>query len=799
YDVTLTVVNAFGSDTETKTAYITVTVLPLPNADFEASSTTIYAGESIGFTDLTTNGPTSWSWQFPGAEPQTALVQNPTAITYNSPGIYGVTLTATNIYGTDSEVKSGYITVNVLPVPVADFEVNFNSIEVGEPIDFTDLSTNSPTGWSWTFEGGTPTGSSDQNPLNIIYADEGAYDVQLTVTNQYGTDTKIKEDYIHVSYTPPVVADFTSDFTTIYQGEIIHFYDMSSGNPSFWIWNIDGASPTLTYQQNPVVIFNTPGIFNVKLTVSGINGSDVEIKEGYIEVIEILSIYPPGWNYEPTSSQHIIAIPVSANPRIFEVPVEPGDYLGVFYQEGNNQYRCGGAVAWDGSINVPIIAYGDEGFTPMKDGFTYGEEFIWKLYSFSQELEYTAIATYDPNQQNQGTFSPLGMSVTTDLFAGDQFELIIPQGWSGISSPVAPRDKDLGLLFAPISNNLELMYNYDGMFWPSSGVNTLIDWENKSGYNIKMAEESVFEFKGAGLTDISVQIQEGWNYIPVPVPCEVNVIPLFNSHLDDLIIVREISGFAVYWPEYNIKTLDHLVAGRAYMLMAQDGFNLEFSQCQGGLKTMMDIPVNNQDLTPCWDMINATADIHTIAVTGTALDVLHDGDVIGAFSANGICYGAAEYNDNSIGLSIFGDDPFSSEIDGFEIDERIEFKLYRPGQHLIFELETQFDPVAPNQGLFTSNGLSVIKGFKYDPAGIDPQKTGPVSIFPNPTTGIITVAGIEHSDRVFLMSVDGQEIKYVENPGDSNIILDLGKHQKGIYMIKIESSKTTTMHKVILQ
>nr|NQU90773.1 PKD domain-containing protein [Bacteroidota bacterium] len=138
FDVSLTVTNDNGTDTETKTSYITVSEPPIPVADFDAGSTTIFAGESIGFTDLTTNGPTSWSWQFPGAEPQTSLVQNPTAITYNSPGIYDVTLSVDNAYGSDTETKFDYITVEALPVPEADFTVSSTIVFAGESIDFYD-------------------------------------------------------------------------------------------------------------------------------------------------------------------------------------------------------------------------------------------------------------------------------------------------------------------------------------------------------------------------------------------------------------------------------------------------------------------------------------------------------------------------------------------------------------------------------------------------------------------------------------------------------------------------------------
>jgi PKD repeat protein len=80
-------------------------------ANFSANVTTVSAGGSVQFTDLSTNTPTSWSWTFEGGTPSTSTAQNP-AVTYNTPGTYDVTLIATNSAGSDSETKIDYITVS---------------------------------------------------------------------------------------------------------------------------------------------------------------------------------------------------------------------------------------------------------------------------------------------------------------------------------------------------------------------------------------------------------------------------------------------------------------------------------------------------------------------------------------------------------------------------------------------------------------------------------------------------------------------------------------------------------------
>jgi len=179
---------------------ITGSVVDPPVAAFTADATSITAGDSVNFTDQTTNNPTSWSWTFTGGTPSSSTAQNPT-VTYNTVGTYTVSLTATNSAGSDTETKTAYIAVAAPPAPVADFTASATTINVGQSVSFTDTSTNSPTSWSWTFDGGTPGTSTSQNP-SVTYNTVGTYTVSLTATNSGGSDTETKTGYITVEDEP---------------------------------------------------------------------------------------------------------------------------------------------------------------------------------------------------------------------------------------------------------------------------------------------------------------------------------------------------------------------------------------------------------------------------------------------------------------------------------------------------------------------------------------------------------------------------------------------------------------------
>ncbi|HSY76451.1 MAG TPA: M43 family zinc metalloprotease, partial [Bacteroidia bacterium] len=82
--------------------------------------------------------------------------------------------------------------------PVADFKANVTTIPVGAKINYTDLSTQAPTAWAWTFTGAVTTTSAVQNPTNIQYNTVGNYAASLKATNSFGNNTATKASYIHV-------------------------------------------------------------------------------------------------------------------------------------------------------------------------------------------------------------------------------------------------------------------------------------------------------------------------------------------------------------------------------------------------------------------------------------------------------------------------------------------------------------------------------------------------------------------------------------------------------------------------
>ena len=198
-------------------------------------------------------------------------------ITGSGAGVFNVTYT-TNGACPDTSTVSININNCTLPQPIANFSASQTNICEGNCINFTDLSTSSATGgitaWSWTFNGGTPSTSNQQNPTNVCFAAAGTYTISLTVTDANGSDDSTMTAYITVTNCTTPTAGFSISDNEICAGECIDFTDMSTAATS-WLWTFNGGSPSTSTDQNPTnICFGTDGVYSIELIASNSFGSD---------------------------------------------------------------------------------------------------------------------------------------------------------------------------------------------------------------------------------------------------------------------------------------------------------------------------------------------------------------------------------------------------------------------------------------------------------------------------------------------------------------------------------------------
>ena len=278
YTVTLTVSNNINSNTTVETNYITVYGVRQPVADFTANKTSGNVPLAVQFTDTSSGGPTSWNWSFGDGTFSTA--ENPIHL-YSFNGTFTVLLYVSNSAGSNISSAPAFVVTGQLPV--ANFTANPVSGSSPLTVQFTDLSTGSPSSWNWSFGDGTY--SNNESPAHTYTTPVLlSYTVAENVSRNGLMNRMVKTSYITVLPIPLPVVNFIATPTSGYSPLSVTFTDLSSTNITAWNWSFgDGKYST---GQNPEHTFTAPYHVNysISLTVQNATGSNSLTRYTYISV-----------------------------------------------------------------------------------------------------------------------------------------------------------------------------------------------------------------------------------------------------------------------------------------------------------------------------------------------------------------------------------------------------------------------------------------------------------------------------------------------------------------------------------
>lgn len=240
-----------------------------PLADFSVDITQPCAPGTVQYTDQSQGIVVSRQWSFPGGTPSSSTAQNP-VVTYSQPGVYSATLTVSNSAGSDTKTVADAATIST--TPTADFSY--------ELVDRTIVLINSSIGgdsYFWEFGDGNTSTQSD--PVHT-YVEDGDYLVTLTVSNVCGSSLRVENVIV---ITPPS-CNFEGTPTNGCNGMTVNFYSNASNNTQYFSWSFPGGNPSVSDQRNPIVTYESPGTYDVFLTVSNDVYSFSQFRENYISL-----------------------------------------------------------------------------------------------------------------------------------------------------------------------------------------------------------------------------------------------------------------------------------------------------------------------------------------------------------------------------------------------------------------------------------------------------------------------------------------------------------------------------------
>ena len=341
FNVSLTVSNAIGEDMTTEENYITVNTTP--TADF--SSTT--NGLQVDFTNNSTNAD-SYEWDF--GDTNSSSETNPSH-TYAADGTYEVMLTATNECGSVTTSQS----ITITTPPTAGFNADIMSGCTPLTVQFSDQSSANATAWNWTFEGGNPASSTEQNP-SVTYNNPGTFNVSLTVSNAAGEDVTTQEDYITVNTTP------TASFSSTTNGLQVDFTNNST-NADSYEWDFGDSNSSS--ETNPTHTYAADGTYEVTLTATNECGSVTTSQS-----ITITTLPTAGFNADIMSGCTPLTVQFSdqssANATAWNWTFEGGNPASSTQQNPSVTYNNPGTF----NVSLTVSNAAGEDIAPQEDYIT---------------------------------------------------------------------------------------------------------------------------------------------------------------------------------------------------------------------------------------------------------------------------------------------------------------------------------------------------------------------------------------------------------------------------------------------
>lgn len=283
FNVKINAKNRAGNAEELFEQYINV-IPALPVVNFAADKTSIFEGDTVTFTDLSSGLIELRTWNFNGGN---ILTSNDSIVkvVYNRYGNYNASLDIQNSFDSLNLFKGNYIEVKRRK-PVVNFTQTATTIFLNDIITLTDLTQNIIENRKWTINGASyVAGTNVDSIITVKFSNKGTYTVKLWASNAGGKDSLVKLAFIKVNPNIPS-AEFISDRTIVDENELVRFTDVSTGEIASRLWKFTGGTPATSFDNNVNVAYANKGTYPVELTVSNEGGSKTMLKTAYVTVNE---------------------------------------------------------------------------------------------------------------------------------------------------------------------------------------------------------------------------------------------------------------------------------------------------------------------------------------------------------------------------------------------------------------------------------------------------------------------------------------------------------------------------------
>lgn len=555
------------------------------------------------------------------------------------------------------------------------------------------------------------------------------------------------------------------------------------------------------------------------VTVSGISGALLNVgpfpvtrKGGPTGVLatlgDLLPHFVPVWSGNGVDQMNINIY----SALLDGLDLEEGDEIGVFDGELCVGAGVVGQTITSGNLLTLVVSRNDG----SGNGYTPGNPITFRYYDLSAGREVTLVtATYDDERPEWSTDGLFAVGATAfAALNGETTSLLtlsLREGWNLISSNVTPPEPDMEILFQPLiipsrlvkvmdeaGNTLENLGDFGG--WQ----NTIGDLALTEGYKVKVTTDCQMNLEGEpALLPMDIPLTTGWNIIGFPYPWSVNAMDIMQQLITrgTLLKVQDELGHSIEdFGSYGdwVNNIGSFQPGKGYKVKvnAPEVLNMPALLYKSASAPLTEVPPRH--FIPAFR--GNGLDHMNINLVGWPAGFLTPGDEIGLFDGN-LCVGALtllpRHLENRL-ASIPASAADRDDNPGFTEGNPILIRLWKASTGEVIPLEPEIikggSSFRKNESLFASLE-------KYAATGTPLPGTIGLRIYPNPTSGKLTIAlpttGTGEAE-VCVMNPAGQRI-LLTRIRDIRGEIDLSGQAPGLYSVRVSTPTGTFMEKITLR
>lgn len=637
--------------------------------------------------------------------------------------------------------------------------------------------------YQWSFPGGTPASSSEENPL-VYYQNTGSFDVTLTVTDVNGTDTQTISNFIQFD-----------DITLSNENEMMQTFNDGTFPPEGWMMPEAGFSwqnievtdancetSTAAYVNNFYI--NQSGgeaaLLSPKVELSVFENATLSFNYAYARYggnysdgLKVEVSTDCGANWTTMWEAHGLDLSTVPDQNAWWEP-SCGDWetLNISLSEYANQ-----------TVNIRFVnvnGYGNSLFIDNVN-FINNDGSITVINPIPGCIDSNA-TNYNPNANIDNG------SCEYTAFGGQEIQL--NQGWNIFSTYVIPTNPQFDVVLNNIESEVIIAKNFIGeAYLPDWNFNAIGDISNLEGYQIKVSSACNFTVEGELIAPNmqTIPISEGWNIISYLRDNPADAALVLEDIANNLIIVKDYLG-NVFLPDWNFNSIGNFIPGQGYQVKSNSDTELQYISNDLEYRTSLDTKLNN-----------TSTHKQTSAITGSNMHILipenswnvnvQSGDEIYAYDAEGNLVGSSKITLPNTVICLWGDDETTSEKDGLYQAEITSFTIWNK----VTQEEKEIEIIHSNDNIFQKDDIIIAENIIYK------ESDDAIHLFdaiPNPANNQTLIRIYLNEDskvELNLFDLVGNKVLEVNSSsltkGYHEFNLDLNPLSAGTYLYQITSNE----------